>query len=277
VLFLNCLPVSGQVAKRIPVTDPAVLTSMGFSPNATNVFQLVGPPAKSLEDEQRSGTKYFGPEASGFSSALGGSFQGRTSSFTYGNQSGLGDIFCTSPPENFADVELDVPNGAVMEFARVWFSDTNAGENITFFLFEVCQPIFGAGDYTVTTLSTLTSSGAGGDGSLPDALPADIADSTSCVYKFRVRFGGAAPPGDSSLIVQKVRVQWRRTVSAAPAVATFPVDVPTTHPFFQFVEALVSSGITAGTGPGTYGPDEPVTRGQMAVFLSVALGLDHGF
>jgi hypothetical protein len=55
-------------------------------------------------------------------------------------------------------------------------------------------------------------------------------------------------------------------------VASFG-DVPTNHPFFPFVEALVASGITAGSGGGNYCPDAPLTRGQMAVFLAIALGL----
>jgi len=67
-------------------------------------------------------------------------------------------------------------------------------------------------------------------------------------------------------------VQWRRTVSPAPAATTF-TDVPTNHWAFQFVEALVASGITAGCGGGNYCPDEPVTRAQMAVYLAAALGL----
>jgi hypothetical protein len=49
--------------------------------------------------------------------------------------------------------------------------------------------------------------------------------------------------------------------------------VPTNHPFFQFVEALAASGITAGCGNGNFCPDAPLTRGQIAVFLSKALGL----
>jgi hypothetical protein len=61
-------------------------------------------------------------------------------------------------------------------------------------------------------------------------------------------------------------------VSPAPAVATFG-DVPTSSPQFQFVEALVAAGITAGCGGGNYCPNNPVTRGQMAVFLAKALGL----
>jgi hypothetical protein len=61
-------------------------------------------------------------------------------------------------------------------------------------------------------------------------------------------------------------------VSPAPGTADFN-DVPTNHPFFQFVEALYASGITAGCGSGNYCPDAPLTRGQMAVFLAKALGL----
>ncbi len=69
-----------------------------------------------------------------------------------------------------------------------------------------------------------------------------------------------------------VEVWWRRIVSDPPGLASF-TDVPTTHPFYKFVEALHAAGITAGYGNGKFGVDDPITRGQMAVFLSVALGL----
>ncbi len=69
-----------------------------------------------------------------------------------------------------------------------------------------------------------------------------------------------------------VLISWKRQVSPKPGSATF-ADVPRSHPFFQFVEALVASGITAGCGGGNYCPDDPVTRGQMAVYLAAALGL----
>ncbi len=72
--------------------------------------------------------------------------------------------------------------------------------------------------------------------------------------------------------VYSVVVRYQLQVSPAPGTATFN-DVPTSHPFFQFVEALAASGITAGCGGGNFCPDNPLTRGQMAVFLSIALGL----
>ena len=81
--------------------------------------------------------------------------------------------------------------------------------------------------------------------------------------------------GAGSLGFAGVRVFWRRTVSPAPAVASFG-DVPVSHPFFQFIEALAASGITAGCGGGNYCSEAPLTRGQMAAFLAKALGL-HWF
>jgi hypothetical protein len=67
-------------------------------------------------------------------------------------------------------------------------------------------------------------------------------------------------------------VWWGRQVSPAPGTASFS-DVPLSSPINKFVEALVASGITAGCGSGNFCPNDPLTRGQMAVFLSAALGL----
>jgi len=51
--------------------------------------------------------------------------------------------------------------------------------------------------------------------------------------------------------------------------------VPPTHPFLRFIEQLAHERITTGcsTSPPLYCPDEPVSRGQMAVFLGRAFGL----
>jgi len=70
------------------------------------------------------------------------------------------------------------------------------------------------------------------------------------------------------------RITWHRQVSAAPATASFG-DVPPEHPFFPYVEALRASGVTGGcqTSPPLFCPDAPLTRGQMAAFLAIALGL----
>jgi hypothetical protein len=81
-------------------------------------------------------------------------------------------------------------------------------------------------------------------------------------------------PADFNVQFKGVRVIWHRQVSPAPATATFN-DVPTSDPGFQYIEALVAAGITSGcnTSPPQYCPDATLTRRQMAVFLSKALGL----
>jgi uncharacterized repeat protein (TIGR03803 family) len=45
------------------------------------------------------------------------------------------------------------------------------------------------------------------------------------------------------------------------------VDVPQLDPFHDYVERIFRNGITAGCAPGSYCPQEAVTRAQMAVFL----------
>lgn len=75
---------------------------------------------------------------------------------------------------------------------------------------------------------------------------------------------------------RQVLLMWRRQISPAPGTATFD-DVPTGHLFFQHIEALASSGITSGCGGDDFCPDDPLTRGQMAVFLAKALGLHWPF
>jgi hypothetical protein len=47
-------------------------------------------------------------------------------------------------------------------------------------------------------------------------------------------------------------------------------DVPTTSPFYRFVETLLHKSVTGGCGPDTYCPTSSTTREQMAVFVLVA-------
>jgi hypothetical protein len=44
-------------------------------------------------------------------------------------------------------------------------------------------------------------------------------------------------------------------------------DVPASYWAAAWIEELASEGITSGCGVGTYCPDSPVTRAQMAIFL----------
>lgn len=96
------------------------------------------------------------------------------------------------------------------------------------------------------------------------------------LFRYRVDVGLEAglDPLDQYLKMHAVRVYYTLQVSPAPGAATFN-DVPTNHPFFQWIEALARAGVTTGcnVSPPLYCPDDLVTRAQMAVFISRALGL----
>jgi len=123
-----------------------------------------------------------------------------------------------------------------------------------------------------TPISTLTTS-SGFCSNYNDNAVSQRVDNYLDQVLLDVTFG--ATDGTNSLA--GVIVGYVLEVSPAPAVATF-LDVPTSSPQFQFIEALVEAGITAGCGGGNYCPNNPVTRGQMAVFLSKLAGLSwNGF
>ncbi|MCC7482949.1 MAG: S-layer homology domain-containing protein [Hyphomicrobiales bacterium] len=54
------------------------------------------------------------------------------------------------------------------------------------------------------------------------------------------------------------------TFSSSP----YFTDVPTTHQFFKWIQKMKELGITSGCTATTYCPNDPVTRGQMAVFVT---------
>jgi len=167
---------------------------------------------------------------------------------------------------NFAvSASVDVPNGALIDGFTSRFSDSDAVNDITIAMYRNNL------DGTDVALGSYTSSGTPGTGvGIYTALTApEKIDNWHHHYYFIV----SVP--STTIAFKGVTVWYHRTVSPAPATATFG-DVPTTHLFFQYVEALAASGITAGCGSGNFCPDATVTRGQMAVFLAKALGLHYG-
>ncbi len=258
--------------ERTLVTDPRQLVAMGFPADADNVYVHASVLANLKPVESPTDDFGFGA-GSHYTSIPAKAFIGRNNTaaspweYTGGNVSCCFNLSRTGA-ETFADAPFDVPPGVAIQSVRYWAHDVDAANDMAFFVFEACLPSFAGGATAYTLIAqggTTGSSGFQGDVLTGTGLTVRTRD---CTYQARVRFDGTA-----AMTFQNLRVEWRRQVSPAPGVATF-VDVPTTHFFFRWIEALAASGITAGCGPGpTYCPDNPVTRAQMAVFLSVALGL----
>jgi len=58
-----------------------------------------------------------------------------------------------------------------------------------------------------------------------------------------------------------------------PATGTRFADVPADYWAARFIEQLAADGVTSGCGGGNYCPGQPITRGEMAVFLATAFHL----
>jgi hypothetical protein len=111
-----------------------------------------------------------------------------------------------------------------------------------------------------------------------DVLPAYWAHShIMALYDSGITGGCSVYPPlfcpEESITRGQMAVFIETSLGHSPAACTgLYADVPTNHPFCGFIENLAGGGITAGCSAADFCPDEPVTRGQMAVFIETALG-----
>ncbi|HEX4440662.1 MAG TPA: S-layer homology domain-containing protein [Thermoanaerobaculia bacterium] len=93
------------------------------------------------------------------------------------------------------------------------------------------------------------TSGCGGSFYCPGAA---VTRAQMAVFLLKTRYGSAYAP---------------------PAASGVFADVPASDPYAPWIEELAAEGVTAGCGGGDYCPTTPITRGQMAVFLSRMFGM----
>jgi hypothetical protein len=157
---------------------------------------------------------------------------------------------------------LDLPAGAIIDFIGLNNDTDTPGA------FSV-QLLKRHSDGTLTTIGAFSSTAHGWD---TDFTAAPIG------YLWEGKSGDALlmqvdqEPNPNLEFFGWVEVWWRRSVSPAPATPTFN-DVGPADFGYQQIEALAASGITGGCGGGSFCPNNPLTRAQMAVFLAKALGL----
>lgn len=84
-------------------------------------------------------------------------------------------------------------------------------------------------------------------------------------FQFTVQANATGVPRTASINVQGQLIQIVQHASLG--IAPFFTDVPTTHPYFDYVTLMKVHSITQGCSDTQYCPDAATTRGQMAVFI----------
>ena len=186
------------------------------------------------------------------------------STTTYAINFGEFGIYPTAGDFKILAAGVRLPAGAIVSALEISGKDSNPNWDLYTHV-AVSQKATGAGQ----DLSFIHTSGMSGWQVVSADYPPFVINNDAESYTLWADFGAAT---DGSLVLGSVRIGYKLQVSPAPATATF-ADVPTTHLFYQYIEALAAAGITAGCGGGNFCPDAALTRGQMAVFLSKALGL----
>jgi hypothetical protein len=162
---------------------------------------------------------------------------------------------------------LHLPTGASIRAVELSACDGDAVQQVQFALFSTTK--VPAGPVSIVPFQGTGTAATPGCSTFVFTLPTPVTVQNNTLgYILDV----TENPG-TNIQWNQFRVRYRLQVSAAPATATFPNDVPTSHPFFRFVEAMAASGLTGGCATGSFCPDTAVTRGQLSVFLSSALGL----
>ncbi|MBL8175542.1 MAG: S-layer homology domain-containing protein [Bryobacterales bacterium] len=81
---------------------------------------------------------------------------------------------------------------------------------------------------------------------------------------------GQVSRGQMAAFLVRARLNVTQGTPFPHAPAAYFTDVASTHLFFPFVQKMKELGITSGCTATAYCPDQPVTRGQMSVFVNRA-------
>lgn len=160
---------------------------------------------------------------------------------------------------------LNLPNGAQITKVAITGCDSDAAAALEGYLIECPEP----GSICGVSAFVASTAGTPGCDTFTTILPTPrTVNNSTTNYSLQVSLNAVGP----TLRFRRMAVYYKLQVSPAPTTARF-TDVPVGHPIHRFVEALAAAGITGGCTANQYCPDAGITRGQMAVFLSVALGM----
>jgi hypothetical protein len=179
---------------------------------------------------------------------------------------GLGWTFYGSGGPGIWAAPVNLPGGSLLKRVELDYCDSNTeGLHLVLGVDECDNQWSNCNSIAGTELMSVSSPNCG---FVSSSAVSHRIDNFHHGYILWASFGTS----DGTVSLGGAILSYQLDVSPAPGTPTFG-DVPPSDPAFQYIEALVASGITAGCSGGNYCPDAPLTRRQMAVFLAKALGL----
>lgn len=245
--------------------------AIGLSSIATGQASLANPAVPRVTASPATPTT-FGTTQTSYRIVLPPQLSPFNSAVTYddlGSGAARSSRYATGGNGNFV-AAVDVPSGALLTSLEMDACDSNASDDHVVTFFGFCDK-FGLDCVSIVTpLETVSDTTVPCKATTADLVPFNhTVDNLANNYFLQVHTESL----DSTNSFSAARIGYRLQVSPASG-QTFN-DVPETDFGYQFIEALVASGITGGcqASPPLFCPDAPVTRRQMAIFIAKALGL----
>jgi hypothetical protein len=274
--FLVPIAAVGQMGATMETT--AMLASPTLRPEGRKAIQdrIDAVHARFRDRHEGLGPEQFGAQCCQITQIPAAAFQQLgDSEWTYG---GFGYVWRTAGLSHAAWAAVLLSSGVEIEYLDLYYYDNDAANDISAYLYAFSGGAPDSGGPNSTLLTTAQSTGSAGYGyAFSDIFGLGYTVNNNVAYDpaaAQLVVNVQSPVTTADLQFKAVDLWWMRQVSPAPATPTFN-DVPASDGAFPFIEALAASGITVGCSesPPLYCPDNPLTRRQMAVFLSKALGL----
>jgi S-layer family protein len=279
-LAASLLIASAAAAQRVPATEYSANTAAMSPTMSAEARQAMNERTEAVNAKFRAAHGGLGPEQFGLQCCQITQFP--AASFTTKGPGGHWDqleLDYLYRPSGSAAYSLWapvlLPTGVEIEYLDLYYSDSNSSFDIVASLIADTGGAPSSGSPDQTALATAQSNGSSGYGYAFALLTYTVNNNVAydpAAGQLNLAVSSEVSDFTNILAFRGADLWWMRQVSPAPATATF-TDVPTNHQFFQFVEALAASGVSVGYPDGRFGVDDPITRGQMAVFLAKALGL----
>jgi streptogramin lyase len=158
---------------------------------------------------------------------------------------------------NNSNVNGVLEPGETVEVSPSWHNTLGSSQSVTGTADELTGPAGG----TYTIVDSQASYGL-----IPGGATSDCHGATGDCFLITVDAAVRPVQHWDAVLTEDLSVDqtvWPRLIHVGNSFA----DVPTSHPFYAFIENLFHSGATGGCGGGLFCPSGTVTRAQMAVFL----------